>query len=143
MGQDLTTLLSHSPKDILGLSLRAIDRANNGELKSAQEDLATTNEINAANGAWRSPLGDGGCDLEYLMRGWAYVAVRLSFSAGMTCADRTFDGPRQLLDFSSAARDFSYSLSLRHEPEPYTLGKLCDSFSPSQSLWRLRLSLVR
>lgn len=78
MRDDLSTLLVLSPHDILALSLRATDRATNqDDLRGAQTDLALTNAINAPGGpgAWRSSLGDGDCDLEYVARGWAYIAV--------------------------------------------------------------------
>ncbi|KAL8291555.1 hypothetical protein RQP46_002533 [Phenoliferia psychrophenolica] len=75
-------------------------RGNSGDLKGAQADLATTNKAVTSDMAYRSRLGDGDCDLEYLARGWAYSSIA---------------------DFSSATADFDYSLGLKATPEPYTL----------------------
>ncbi|GAA5891383.1 hypothetical protein JCM5296_006507 [Sporobolomyces johnsonii] len=97
---DLEAILSQSPHDVLALGLRAMLRGSAGDLVGAQADLAATNQAVRSGKAYRSRLGDADCDLEYLARGWAYTSVR---------------------DFSSAVADFSFSLSLRDPPEPYTL----------------------
>lgn len=50
-------------------------RGTAGDLKGAQEDLATTNRAVTGDRAYRSRIGDADCDLEYLSRGWAYSSV--------------------------------------------------------------------
>lgn len=64
---DLEHLLSLSPNDVLALSLRAKLRGNSGDLEGAREDLAETNLAVRNDLAYRSRLGDGECDLEYLV----------------------------------------------------------------------------
>ncbi|GAA5870905.1 hypothetical protein JCM16303_001625 [Sporobolomyces ruberrimus] len=101
--EDLEQLLVLSPNDVLGLSLRAKLRAMYGDLDGAQDDLASTNLAVRNDLAYRSRLGDGELDIEYLARGWAYSSVH---------------------DFDSALNDFNFSLSLQDPPEPYTLACL-------------------
>ncbi|GAA5908742.1 uncharacterized protein JCM6883_004157 [Sporobolomyces salmoneus] len=96
----LDKLLSISPNDVLALSLRARLRANLGDFNGAQDDLAETNLAVKNDLAYRSRLGDGECDLEYLARGWGYSSVH---------------------DYESALNDFNFSLFLRSPPDPYTL----------------------
>ncbi|GAA5967843.1 hypothetical protein JCM3765_001898 [Sporobolomyces pararoseus] len=98
--QTVEDLLLLSPNDVLALSIRAKLRAAAGDVAGAQDDLAETNLAVRNDLAYRSRLGDGECDLEYLTRGWAYSSVH---------------------DYDSALNDFNFSLSLRDPPEPYTL----------------------
>ncbi|KAM0756500.1 hypothetical protein T439DRAFT_31382 [Meredithblackwellia eburnea MCA 4105] len=98
--QDLALILASSKTDILSLSIRAWIRGQNGDLKGAQDDIDKTNAAITENKAYRTRLGDGDVDLEYLMRGWAFMSIG---------------------DFSSATADFNYSLGLRKSPEPHTL----------------------
>lgn len=72
---DLEQLIQISPNDIPARALRASTRARRGELKLAQSDVEHCNCMIAANQAWRSPLGDADCDLEFIARGWAYMGV--------------------------------------------------------------------
>lgn len=65
--EDLEQLLVLSPNDVLGLSLRAKLRAMQGDLDAAQDDLASTNLAVRNDLAYRSRLGDGELDLEYLV----------------------------------------------------------------------------
>ncbi|KAI5475808.1 hypothetical protein MNV49_000819 [Pseudohyphozyma bogoriensis] len=97
--EDITTVLATSPYDVLALSLRAGLRGNSGDLKGAQADLSETNLAITSDKAYRSRIGDSDCDLEYLLRGWAYSSIA---------------------DFTAAIADFGYSMGLRPTPEPYT-----------------------
>ncbi|GAA5924787.1 uncharacterized protein JCM15063_005732 [Sporobolomyces koalae] len=98
--EDLEQLLLLSPNDVLGLSLRAMLRASAGDLTGAQDDLARTNTAVRKHVVYRSSVGDSDCDLEFLVRGWAYSSIH---------------------DYESALNDFSFSCSLRDPPEPYTV----------------------
>lgn len=66
-GTVLERLLQLSPNDVLALSLRAKLRATSGDFEGAREDLAATNLAVQNDLAYRSRLGDGECDLEYLV----------------------------------------------------------------------------
>lgn len=86
---DIEAVLEESPHDILALALRAQLRGNAGDLVGAQADLAATNNAVTDETAYRSRLGDADCDLEYLMRGWAYSSVRPELSR-MVASTLTF-----------------------------------------------------
>lgn len=75
--ETIEELILLSPNDVLALSLRAKIRAAAGDIKGAQDDLAETNLAVRNDLAYRSRLGDGECDLEYLVS--LFIAHRSAF----------------------------------------------------------------
>lgn len=89
---DLEHLLTLSPNDVLALSLRAKLRGNSGDLEGAREDLAETNLAVRNDLAYRSRMGDGECDLEYLVRFWTFESVCYRTDATSSLKHRLEDG---------------------------------------------------
>lgn len=70
-------MLASTPTDVLCLSIRASIKGNHGDLRAAQEDLASTNDAVLDDRMYVPRTGDADGDFDFIARGWAYLSVRL------------------------------------------------------------------